>query len=162
MPPEPTSSGQRGEKVKPPTPVTVSFILYVLAGLVLVLAFGYTLTQQDLVAETLIDLNTAENLSEEQIRSGVTTLLWTLFVGAVALAVLFALFGWKARQGTRSARTVLTVLTAIIVLLQLLLFPTSLPMLVASLLAVAGTVLLYLPSVAPYFPKPQGSGGTRR
>ena len=160
MPPEPTSSGQRGEKVKPPTPVTVSFILYVLAGLVLVLAFGYTLTQQDLVAETLIDLNTAENLSEEQIRwvsrhccGRCSSVPWPWRCCSRCSR--------KARQGTRSARTVLTVLTAIIVLLQLLLFPTSLPMLVASLLAVAGTVLLYLPSVA-LLPQTAGLGGTRR
>ncbi len=142
--------------------MTVSFVLYVLAGLVLAVTFGLTLTQQELVAETLIDLNTTDELSEDEIRTGVTTLLWTLFVGALALAVLFALFAWKAREGTRSARTVLTVLTAVIVLLQLLLFPTSLPMLIASLLALVGTVLLYLPSVAHYFPGPRGPEGMRR
>ncbi len=162
LPPEPSMPGQARNAVKPPTPVTVAFWLYVLAGLILVAAFGYTLTQQETVSEALIDLNTNDSLDEEQIRTGVTTLLWTLFVGAVVFAVLFALFGWKAREGTRSARTFLTVIAAITLLLQVLLFPTSLPMLAASFLAVVATALLYLPSVADYFPPARGFGGGRR
>ncbi|OQO90963.1 hypothetical protein [Saccharomonospora piscinae] len=161
LPPEPSMPGAARDRGRPPTPVSVSFWLYVLAGLVLVAAFGFTLTQQEDVSEALIDLNTTDGLDEEQIRSGVTTLLWTLFVGAVAFAVMFALFGWKAREGTRSARTTLTVLAVITLLLQVLLFPTSLPMLAASFLAVVATALLYLPSVAHYFPRATG-GGSRR
>ncbi|WP_134712400.1 hypothetical protein [Saccharomonospora xinjiangensis] len=161
LPPEPSIPG-KAPSVRPPKPVSVAFWLYVLAGLVLIAAFGYTLTQQETVAQALIDLNTTENLDEEQIRTGVSTLLWTLFVGAVVFAVLFALFGWKAREGARSARTILTVLAAITLLLQVLLFPTSVPMLAASFLAVVATALLYLPSVTGYFPRQGPPAGGRR
>jgi hypothetical protein len=160
LPPEPSTPGQPRNTSKPPTPVTVAFWLYVLAGVLLVVVFSYTLTQQETVSNALIDLNANDNLNEEQIRTGVRTLLWTMFVGAVVFAVLFALFGWKAREGTRSARTFLTVIAAVTLLIQVLLFPTSLPMVAASFLAVVATALLYLPSVADYFPAPRrGLGG---
>lgn len=155
LPPEP---GGAGRTVTPPTPVTVAFWLYVVGGLLLVAAFGFTLTQQETVSNALIELNTNDGLDEEQIRTGVTTLLWTMFVAAVAFAILFALFGWKAREGARSARTILTVLAAITLLIQLLLFPTSVPILVAAFLTVVATALLYLPSVTDYFPRPGGGG----
>lgn len=162
LPPEPSVPGQARDAVKPPTPVTVAFWLYVLAGLVLVASFAFTLTQQEAVSNALIDLNTNDSLDEEQIRTGVTALLWTLFVGSVVFAILFALFGWKAREGTRSARTILTVLAAVTLLIQLLLFSTSLLILVAAFLTVVATALLYLPSVADYFPPVRGFGGGRR
>ncbi|EHY89949.1 hypothetical protein [Saccharomonospora azurea] len=155
LPPEPGTGARRAT---PPTPVSVAFWLYVAGGLLLVAAFGYTLTQQESVSNALIDLNTSDTLDEEQIRTGVTTLLWTMFVAAVAFAILFALFGWRAREGNRSSRTILTVLAAITLLIQLLLFPTSIPILVAAFLAVVATALLYLPSVADYFPRPGGGG----
>lgn len=138
--------------MNPPTPVKVSFVLWILSGLVLMAGFGFTLTARQEIVDTLIDMNTDPRVTDEQIASGTTSLLWVLFIGAVVFAALFALFAYKAREGTRSARTVLTVLAAIVLIFQMILF-SNLITLAAAFLAIVATVLMYLPSVAHYFPK---------
>lgn len=137
---------------EPPTLVKVSFWLWIAAGLVLVAGFGLTLSAKEQLIQALIQLNNDPNISDEQLRQGATSLLWTLFIGAVAFAILFALFAYRAREGIRSARTILTVLAAISLIFQVVLF-SNLVTLVSALLAVVALVLLYLPSVADYFPK---------
>ncbi|EHR48839.1 hypothetical protein SacmaDRAFT_0538 [Saccharomonospora marina XMU15] len=152
LPPAPRPPGEERERVDPPTPVKISFVLWLLSGAVLVAGFGYTLTAKEEIIEAILAVNNDPNISEEQIRSGATTLLWTLFVGALVFAILFALFAYKAREGTRSARTILTVLAAIVLIFQLVLF-SNLITLAAAFLAIVAVVLMYLPTVADYFPK---------
>ncbi len=144
--------GQRRDTPSPPTPVAVSFWLFVASGVVLVAGFGYTLLRKQELVDALVEINTDQSITREQIEAGATNLLWTLFVGAIVFAVLFGLFAWKAREGARSARTVLTVLAAVTLIFQMVLF-NSLITLAAVFLAVVGTVLLWLPSVRQYFPK---------
>ncbi|PRX45558.1 hypothetical protein B0I33_109221 [Prauserella shujinwangii] len=136
----------------PPKPVKVSFVLWILAGLLLATGFGITLTAQEQIVEQLIEMNNDSRISDEQIASGTESLLWTLFIGAIVFAVLFALFAYKAREGTRSARTVLTVLAAITLIFQVILF-SNIITLAASLVAIVAAGLLYVPSAAGYFPK---------
>lgn len=153
LPPAPSLPGDERPKVNPPTPVKVSFALFLVAGLVLIAGFGLTLTAKQEIIDTLVEMNNDEQrISNEQIASGTTTLLWTLLFGAVVFAVLFALFAYKAREGTRSARTVLTVLAVVLLLFQLLLF-SNLVTLAAAFLALVATALLYLPTVQDYYPK---------
>ncbi|MFC4001711.1 hypothetical protein ACFS2C_01270 [Prauserella oleivorans] len=152
LPPAPSLPGDERPKVNPPTPVKVSFALFLVAGLVLIAGFGLTLTAKQEIIDTLVEMNNDERITTDQIASGTTTLLWTLFVGAVVFAVLFALFAYKAREGTRSARTVLTVLAVVLLLFQLLLF-SNLVTLAAAFLALVATALLYLPTVQDYYPK---------
>lgn len=139
-------------RVVAPKPVNVSFGLWLCAGVLLIAGFVVTLAGKDQIIADLVAENTTETITADKIASGTTTALWVLLVGAITYAVLMALFAYKAREGTRSARTVLTVLTAILVIAQLALFP-NLVTLASSLVALAAMVLLYLPSVAGYFPR---------
>ncbi|MEU6641141.1 hypothetical protein ABZ863_01165 [Saccharomonospora sp. NPDC046836] len=140
-------------RVHPPTAVTVSFGLWLLAGLVLILGFGLTLTARQQIIDTLIEMNNDQRITNDQIASGTTSLLWTLFVGAIVFGVLFGLFAYKTREGTRSARTVLTVLAAVVLIFQVVLF-SNLVTLASALVTIVATVLLYLPNVQGYFAKP--------
>ncbi|ASR33968.1 hypothetical protein BAY61_02015 [Prauserella marina] len=152
LPPAPRLSGQPRKPVDPPTPVAWSFYLWIVAGVGLIAGFGLVLTAKQGVIDTLIETNNDQRITNEQIASGVTSLLWVLFIGGVVFAVLFGLFAYKAREGTRSARTILTVLGAVMLLFQLLLF-SNLITLGAAFVAMVALVLMYLPSVQDYFPK---------
>lgn len=91
----------------------------------------------------------------EQVASGTTTFLVVVLIGAVSFAILYVLFAYKARQGTRSARTVLTVFFAIALVFQFTLGLFQLVLaLLAMLVALIALILMYLPGVRPYFPKP--------
>lgn len=154
MPPAPKPSGEETQAPSgpPPKPVNISFWLWIAAGLVLVVGFAITLAGKQQIIDELIRVNQDDRITDEQIADGTTSLLWMLLFGAVVFAALFALFAYKAREGTRKARTILTVLAAITFVFQLLLFSTIVT-LFSMLLAVIALVLLYLPSVADYFPK---------
>ncbi|WP_020668588.1 hypothetical protein [Amycolatopsis nigrescens] len=152
LPPAPQFKGDQRPPVNPPTPVNVSFGLWIAAGVVFVAGFAVTYFGKQSIVDELVRVNKDPKITADQIASGTNALLLVLLVGAVIFAVLFALFAYKAREGTRSARTVLTVLLAITVLFQLFLF-ASLITLVSMLLAVVALVLMYLPSVGGYFPK---------
>lgn len=152
LPPAPRFAGGERPAVDPPNPVKVSFVLWIVAGLVLAFGFGLTVTAKQEVIDTLVRMNNDPRISDEQIASGTGTLLWVLFIGAIVLAILFALFAYKAREGTRSARAVLTVLAAFTLIFQVVLF-SNLYTLAAALFAIVAAALMYLPSVAPYFPK---------
>lgn len=152
LPPAPRLSGDPQPTVNPPTPVKVSFLLWILAGLVLIAGYGLTLTAKQQMIDSLIEMNNDATISDDQIASGVTSLLWMLFVGGIVFAVLFWLFAYKAREGTRSARTVLTVLAALVLVFQMLLF-SNLVTLGSALLSIVAVALMYLPSVQEYYPK---------
>lgn len=149
LPPEPGVPGERDDGAVP-SPVTIGFWLYVLAGLVLVAAAAIAFTQKQGMVDDLLELD-LNGLSREQAEASVTNFLWLLLTGALALAGFTWLFAYKARQGTRSARTVLTVLAVVFLLVALLL--SGLMAIGAAFCAVLATVLLHLPSVADYFPQ---------
>ncbi|OZM75246.1 hypothetical protein CFN78_00535 [Amycolatopsis antarctica] len=150
--PPPLSASADRPSGPPPKLVNISFGLWIAAGIVLVVGFVVTLAGKQQVIDELIRVNQDDRITNEQIASGTSALLWTLLFGAVVFAVLFALFAYKARDGARKARTILTVLFAITFVFQLLLFST-LVTLFAMLLAAVALVLLYLPSVSSHFPK---------
>lgn len=152
LPPEPRPPGRKGTKADPPAPVKVSVVLWGLAGLLLAGGFGYTLTSETEIAEELIRLNTDPNITDAQLRAGTESFLWVLFVGSLVFAVLYWLFAYKAREGTRSARMILTVLAVVTLIFQLVLF-ANLITLASAFFAAAAVALMYLPSVADYFPK---------
>ncbi|PXY37781.1 hypothetical protein [Prauserella flavalba] len=152
LPPAPRLSGSEREPVNPPTPVKVSFVLWVVSGLVLIAGFGLTLTAKQDIVDRLVEMNNDPRITDEQLASGATSLLWTLFVGAIVFAVLFALFAYKAREGTRSARTILTVLAAVSLIFQMVLF-SNIITLASALVSIVAVAIMYLPSVQDYFPK---------
>ncbi|MFD2418416.1 hypothetical protein [Amycolatopsis pigmentata] len=137
----------------PPTPVRVSFWLWVASGVVFVVGYLIIFLARDRVIDQLVKNNTKTAVTPAQIANGTTVLLASLLVGAVSFAVLYVLFGWKAQQGTRSARTVLTVLMAITLVFQLVLQFASLITLLATLIGLVALALLYLPKTTGYFPK---------
>lgn len=152
LPPAPELPGQETERPEPPKPVRISFGLWVAAAIVLIGGFAFALTQKQATVDQLVELNNDPNIKPGQIASGVTALLWILLLGAVVLGVLFALFAYKAKEGTRSARTVVTVLGAVAIAFQLLVFRAALAP-VQIVLVIAAVVLMYLPSVQSYYPK---------
>ncbi|WUV60381.1 hypothetical protein OG371_18275 [Amycolatopsis sp. NBC_01480] len=153
--PDPVLPGQSAPVVNPPTPVKVSFWLWIAAGVVVIIGQAYTLLIKDQLITELVKQNqqgTGQKVAPDQIASGTNTLVWLLLIGAVVFAVLLGLFAWKAREGTRSARSVLTGLAIVCVLFQIVIFYNFFTLIAAFVLLIA-LVLMYLPSVASYFPK---------
>lgn len=144
--------GPHHEAVHAPTPVNVSCGLWGLAGVLLIVGFVLNLLSQDRIVADVMAQGGNEELSGERVAEGVSTAVWGLFIAAVAYAGLLGLFAYKAREGTRSARSVLTALTAVLVLAQFALFPNTVTVL-ATVVAAAALVLMYLPSVAAHFPR---------
>jgi hypothetical protein len=153
LPPNPRFAGEGREGVTPPTPVNVSFGLWIGSGLVFVVGFAITLLNRQQIIDRLVAQDGDERITAEQIATGTTVALWVLLIGSIVFAILFGLFAYKAREGTRSARTVLTVLAVVSVLLTLWMFPNIVTFF-ALLLAFVALLLMYLPSVSDYFPKP--------
>jgi len=146
--------GQVAPAVAPPGAVQASFWIWLLGGVVLIGGQVLTLFLKQQLIDQLIKQNreAGRQVDAASVTSGTTTFVWLLFVGAVVFALLIALFAYKAREGTRSARTVLTWLGVACVLFQFALF-SNLPSVMATLLFVIALILMYLPSVAGYFPK---------
>ena len=129
-----------------PTPVKVSFWLWIASAVIYIAGYIVILASKQTIIDSIVKGNKDPKISADTIASSVTTLLWMLVTGAVVFAVLFALFAYKAREGTRSARTVLTVLFVLTLAFQFLL-QLGLVTVLAQLLALIALLLMYLPSV---------------
>lgn len=152
--PDPLMPGQKAPKATPPRPVAISFWLWLVGGVVLILSYVQLLTSKSAVVDQYVKGTTDPKYTPQMISDGVTTLLWYLLGGSIVFVLLFLLFAYKAREGTRSARTVLTVLPIVMVLLIMVVAPIiNYLTLMAVLLFVIALVMMYLPSVAGYFPK---------
>ena len=136
-----------------PRQVEASFWLWIASAVVFVAGYALVFFLRGSVIDDAIKKNTNPSVTAEQIRSGTTTAFTILLVGSIVFAALYILFAWKARQGARSARTWLTVLMALTLIVQLLLGLGSIVTLLATLIGLVALVLLYLPKVAPFFPK---------
>lgn len=152
--PDPLMPGQKAPKADPPRLVNVSFWLWVAAALVLVAGQIVMILLKQQLVDVAVKQNAdaGQHVALAQVQSNVTSLVWEFFVGGLCFAALIVLFAYKAREGTRSARTVVTVLAVISILFQYLLI-RSVFSIGSSLLMLAALALLYLPSVAGYFPK---------
>ncbi|UQS22202.1 hypothetical protein L1857_04880 [Amycolatopsis thermalba] len=153
LPPAPSLPGDEVERPDPPKPVQVSFWFWVASAVVLVIAYLVVFLSRQQVIDVLVKANTDPQITPDKISSGTTVLFAMLLVGSVSFAAFFVLFAWKARQGTRSARTVLTVLVAITLVFQFVMQAYTGISLIATLLCLVALVLMYIPSVQPYFPK---------
>jgi drug/metabolite transporter (DMT)-like permease len=152
LPPEPRLPGEVHD-YHPPTPVRVSFWLFLAAGVLFVGGYALTLLTKRQFVDAVVRATNDPRIPREQIESGVTVLLWLLVTGAVVFAVLFALFAYKAQEGTRSARSILTVLTVLTLVFQLVLRFGSPITLLGTVVALVALGLMFLPSVTGYFPK---------
>lgn len=160
------SDGPDGERflpeaanlVTPPTPVRVSFWLWVVSAVVQVICYIVPVVFRQQIIDQ--NIRATPQYPAEQVASGTTTFLVVLLVGAASFAAMYVLFAYKARQGTRSARTVLTVFFGIALVFQYLfgLFQLVLA-LVAMLVALVALTLMYLPAARPFFPKGGSSLG---
>ncbi|WP_409489935.1 hypothetical protein [Amycolatopsis sp. cmx-11-12] len=156
--PDPILPGQEAPKHVVPKPVAISFWLWIATGLALLSGPLYLLLGRQSVIDEYSRQNAAQadpalKVDPVRIVEGVDALIRNLFVGAITFAVLFALFAYKAREGTRSARTVLTGLALFLALVGLFLLGGAFFVVIATLIAVIALILMYLPSVADYFPK---------
>lgn len=162
----PPLSNDRRERPVPPGPVQLSFWLWVAAAALLVVGFVLMVGNQAEIIESLLDsyerarlagdpVTERSGVTPENIATGVPGLLWLLAAGAVMIAGLIVLFAYKAREGTRSARSVLIALT-----LAVAAFAIGMPgefvnffHVIALGVAAVAIVLLFLPSVAAFFPR---------
>ncbi|HET6289906.1 MAG TPA: hypothetical protein VFG15_24570 [Amycolatopsis sp.] len=156
--PDPILPGQEAPKHVVPKPVAISFWLWIAAGLTLIAGPAYLLIGRQTVIDTYLKQNAEQRdpglrVDPARIVDGVDGLILNLFVGAITFAVLFAIFAYKAREGTRSARAVLTGLAVFLALVGLFVLGGALFVVIATLIAVIALVLMYLPSVADYYPK---------
>jgi hypothetical protein len=135
-----------------PAPVRYSFVVWVLAGIVAVGNAAVLLANKQDLIDTMMRTKDP-NITNEQVVSGATTLLWIFMIGAVVFGLLFALFAYKAQEGHRRARVILAVLCAVTVAFYLIILPTALGLLVA-MLSVVATVLLFVPAANAFFRPP--------
>lgn len=140
----------------PPAPpfLRYAFYLYLLAGIIGVVGGIYMLLNKQQIIDDVIKNNKDPRITNEQIASGTSTLLWLLMIVTVVFGVLFALFGRKAQEGVKRARMLLTIVCVIVVLFYYVLFATPFGLL-SALIALIATVLLYLPSATAYFRRHQ-------
>ena len=132
-----------------------SFYLALLSAVIGVVGGVFLLLNKQTLIDDLVENNTNKELTNEQIASGTTTLLWLLMTVTVIFGVLLALFSYKAQEGVKKARTMLTVLTVLVVLFYFMLFTTPFGLL-SALLALIAVALLYLPSASQYYRARQG------
>ena len=152
--PDPVLPGMVAPKASPPRPVAISFWFWVGGGVSLILGYVELLLDKANIVDLYVQNTHDPRFTPDQIATGVVRLLWFLFVASIVFSLLFALFAYKAREGTRSARTVLTILPVVLLLLIMVTMPVLKPLTILGiLLFVAALILLYLPSVAGYFPK---------
>ncbi len=160
MAPDPVLPGQEKPTIAVPMPVAISFWLWIAAGVTLVTGQILLLTMKQRLIDEVVKQIASQPIPGQpadpaQVASGLTTLLWMLLIGSIAFAVLFGLFAYKAREGTRSARSVLTGLAIFLVIIELVFFRGALNLflLLSTLLAAIALMLMYLPSVMNHFPK---------
>jgi hypothetical protein len=146
------SEARRDVPEERPNAVRHAFVVWVTTGLVGVLNAVLMLINKQTFIDHAIQQPHAANITNDQIAKGATTLLWMFLVAAVVFAALFTLFAYKAQEAVRRARLMLTVLALITVVFYLVVLRVYLSPLIA-VLAVLGTVLLYLPK-SNYFYRP--------
>src|SRR5688500_1845507 len=76
-----------------------SFYLALLSAVIGVVGGVFLLLNKQTLIDDLIENNKNAELTNEQIASGTTTLLWMLMTVTVVFGLLLALFGYKAQQG---------------------------------------------------------------
>jgi len=152
MPPAapPLHEGElRGAQNLPaPQQVQISFWLWVATVVLGVISAVVGFAQRDALLATLRAANT-QHLSDDALQAVASASLAFAAVIAIVFAGLYLLFAFKARAGRNWARITLTVLTV----LRVLFLATSFSVLNALtvLVAVAATVLLFLPEANQFF-----------
>jgi hypothetical protein len=139
-----------GPDSPPPGPVRYALVTWVTTGLIGILNSIVLLVTKQEAIDRAIESNKDPKITNENIAQGYTALLWMFLIAAVVFAALFALFAYKAYGGARRARLLLTMLCLVTVAFYFLILPTPFGLMTA-LLAVAATVMLYLPKSAEYF-----------
>jgi len=150
MPTAAEAAARRTEPEERPAVVRYAFFVWALAGLSGILNAIIMLINKQAFIDHAIKQNRSPNITNDQIASGATTLLWMFMVVAVIFAVLFGLFAYKAQEAVRRARLMLTILCLINVVFYLVVLQVYLSPLVAAF-TLAGTVLLYLPRSNVFF-----------
>lgn len=131
-----------------PAPVRYAFVVWMFAGIMgIVNGVDMLLRKQQLV-DRWVRQN--PDVARVDLERGANTLLWMFLVAAVAFAVLFTLFAYKAHEGQRRARLMLTCLCVLMVVFHFLVLGEVFG-LTSALLGVIGTVLLYLPAANRFF-----------
>jgi hypothetical protein len=154
-PPPPYDAKLRAQakrRFEEPPPGTLRFSLYffVAAGGIWLLSMVASLIYKQDIIDNEIKRNTNPKVTPDQIAGAVNQILWIVTVAALAFTVFLALFGYKAREGTRRARTLVTIFAAVLVLFHLLLNGTRFGIL-SAMFALAGLALLWSPSARRYF-----------
>lgn len=147
-PPLNESELRGAQNLPAPTPVQVSFWLWVATAVVGVIGAVVVFTRRDAAVDAARAAN-VQHLTDAQLQAAVTVGLVVAALFAVVFAGLYLLFAFKARAGRNWARITLTVLTV----LDVLLLATSFTVLSAlsTLVAVVAAVLLFLPASNQFF-----------
>lgn len=134
----------------PPTTLNLARSVWIAAAVMGLVHSALALINKNRIADALVELNTNSTITADQLRSSTNTLLWTMLIGAVGFGVFYVLLAFKAREGVRRARTILAGLAVISVLFYYAL-SVNFYGLFTALLALVGTVLLFLPKSSRYF-----------
>jgi hypothetical protein len=136
-------------RLRPPTPVLVSFWIWVVSAVLTVIAALITLTEHDAILDT-VRQHPPAGLQPDQYDSYVQTLIVTTLITAVVLGALDVFFAIKVRAGRNWARLVLTILTVLFGLYDLT-SGASLATLISVVVSLVAVVLLYVPRSRDFF-----------
>lgn len=134
----------------PPVTLTLARSVWIAAAVMGLVHSALALINKERIANALIELNTNSTITADQLRGSTNTLLWTMLIGAIGFGAFYVLLAFKVREGVRRARTILAGLAVITVLFYYAL-SVNFYGLFAAILALAGTVLLFLPQSTRYF-----------
>ncbi|MFL6140796.1 MAG: hypothetical protein ACJ72N_02855 [Labedaea sp.] len=149
MPTAAEAAAAAGTVRERPAAVRYAFVVWVLAG-----AFGIAnavdlFVHKQQIVDTWMRTKDPQ-VTNEQVVSSVSSLLWMLLLAAVVFTVFFTLFAYKAQEGVRRARLLLTMLCVLSVAFYFTLMRTTFG-LTAALLTLIGAAMLYLPKSNEYF-----------
>lgn len=157
-----SSEGKRD--IDPPPLVRAGVTAWLTTAAVLAIGFVLMILNMDDIAASQVDayergmragdkIVTDREITAADVHNSTPGFVWFLAFGGMTIAVLIAVFAYRAREGTRSARSVLVALAVLIAA-----FDFGLPSAfinfahwAALIIAVGATVLLFLPAVDDYF-----------
>lgn len=152
MPTAREEAAELGDRPTPPM-VRMAFYLFVAAGVLWVFGGVMDRLNRDAIVRQLVEFRRerGEEVTVQQTTDLVTQAIWTWLVLGVIFAVFLALFGYKATHGVRKARTLVTVLASITALFHIFFNSSFIVGVTIALAALAGIILLYLPSSRAHF-----------
>lgn len=139
------------DRIAPPTPVLVSFWIWIAGAALSVIGGVIEIFQRNAIINSLAKAKPA-GVSRDQYPQIANLTITVTVIVALVFAALYVLFAFRIREGRNWARGVLTVLTVLGVVYDVLdVNSLSLSTIVSALIAIVAVILLYVPASSAFF-----------